>query len=163
VKDDDWNERARGETELERVDRNLIELLQELRVAQTGVQILFAFLLTLPFTQRFTSITPFQRDVYFITLLLAAAATLFIIAPVAYHRILFRQHDKKHLVEVSNRLALVGLVFLALAMIGAILLITDVMFHEPLVAITVAVAAALFVLLWFVVPLLRRRQDERRS
>jgi hypothetical protein len=163
VKDDDWNERARGETELERVDRNLIELLQELRVAQTGVQILFAFLLTLPFTQRFTSITPFQRDVYFITLLLAAAATLFIIAPVAYHRILFRQHDKKHLVEVSNRLALIGLVFLALAMIGAILLITDVMFHEPLVAITVAVAAALFVLLWFVVPLLRRRQDERRS
>jgi len=163
VKDDDWNEQARGETELERVDRNLIELLQELRVAQTGVQILFAFLLTLPFTQRFKSITPFQRDVYFVTLLLAAAATLFIIAPVAYHRILFRQHDKKHLVEVSNRLALVGLVFLALAMIGAILLITDVMFHEPLVAITVAVAAALFVLLWFVLPLLRRRQDERRS
>jgi hypothetical protein len=163
MKDDDWNEQARGETELERVDRNLIELLQELRVAQTGVQILFAFLLTLPFTQRFKSITGFQRDVYFITLLLAAAATLFIIAPVAYHRILFRQHDKKHLVEVSNRLALVGLVFLALAMIGAILLITDVMFHEPLVAITVAVAAALFVLLWFVAPLLRRRQDERRS
>ena len=163
MKDDDWNEQARGETELERVDRNLIELLQELRVAQTGVQILFAFLLTLPFTQRFKSITPFQRDVYFVTLLLAAAATLFIIAPVAYHRILFRQHDKKHLVEVSNRLALVGLVFLALAMIGAILLITDVMFHEPLVAITVAVAAALFVLLWFVLPLLRRRQDERRS
>jgi hypothetical protein len=163
MRDDDWNEQARGETELERVDRNLIELLQELRVAQTGVQILFAFLLTLPFTQRFKSITHFQRDVYFVTLLLAAAATLFIIAPVAYHRILFRQHDKKHLVEVSNRLALVGLVFLALAMIGAILLITDVMFHEPLVAITVAVAAALFVLLWFVVPLLRRRQDERRS
>jgi hypothetical protein len=163
VKDDDWNERARGETELERVDRNLIELLQELRVAQTGVQILFAFLLTLPFTQRFKSITGFQRDVYFVTLLLAAGATLFIIAPVAYHRILFRQHDKKHLVEVSNRLALVGLVFLALAMIGAILLITDVMFQEPLVAITVAVAAAMFVLLWFVAPLLRRRQDERRS
>jgi Family of unknown function (DUF6328) len=163
VKDDDWNEQARGETELERVDRNLIELLQELRVAQTGVQILFAFLLTLPFTQRFKSITGFQRDVYFVTLLLAAGATLFIIAPVAYHRILFRQHDKKHLVEVSNRLALVGLVFLALAMIGAILLITDVMFQEPLVGITVAVAAALFVLLWFVAPLLRRRQDERRS
>jgi Family of unknown function (DUF6328) len=163
VKADDWNEQARGETELERVDRNLIELLQELRVAQTGVQILFAFLLTLPFTQRFKSITGFQRDVYFVTLLLAAGATLFIIAPVAYHRILFRQHDKKHLVEVSNRLALVGLVFLALAMIGAILLITDVMFQEPLVGITVAVAAALFVLLWFVAPLLRRRQDERRS
>jgi quinol-cytochrome oxidoreductase complex cytochrome b subunit len=163
MKDESWNERIRGESEEERADRNLIELLQELRVAQTGVQILFAFLLTLPFTQRFDSITPFQRIVYFVTLLLAAASTMFIIAPVAHHRILFRQHDKKHLVDVANRLALIGLIFLPLAMTGALLLITDVLFHETVVVITTAGAAALFIGLWFVVPIRRRIVDERRS
>src|SRR3977135_1157192 len=93
---------GREETPLERWDRNFGELLQELRVAQTGVQILFAFLLTLPFTQRFTKITSFQKDVYFVTLLLAPAASACIIAPVAHHRILFRRRQKEYLVAVSN-------------------------------------------------------------
>jgi hypothetical protein len=160
MKDDDWNERARRETELERADRNLVELLQELRVAQTGVQILFAFLLTMPFTQRFEKITSFQRDVYFVTLLFAAAASVFIIAPVSYHRILFRRHQKEHLVQVSNRLALAGLVCLALAMVGALLLVTDVIFHAPVVIVTTAAAAALFTAMWFLAPLLRRSRDD---
>jgi Family of unknown function (DUF6328) len=160
MKDDDWNERVRQETEEERADRNLLELLQELRVAQTGVQILFAFLLTLPFTQRFAQITHFQRIVYFVTLLLAAASTALIIAPVAHHRILFRRHEKVHLVNVSSRFAIAGLVCLALAMTGAILLVTDVIFHESLVVITTAVTAAMFTVTWFAAPLLRRLQDD---
>jgi hypothetical protein len=159
MKDDEWNERVRKETEEERADRNLLELLQELRVAQTGVQILFAFLLTLPFTQRFDQITNFQRDVYFVTLLLAAASTAFIIAPVAHHRILFRRHEKIHLVNIANRFAIAGLVCLALAMTGAILLVTDVIFHASLVVITTTLTAAFFAVMWFVTPLLRRLQD----
>jgi len=162
MNDDDWNERTRGESEQERVDRNLLELLQELRVAQTGVQILFAFLLTLPFTQRFTKVSAFQKDVYFVTLLLAAASTAFIIAPVAHHRILFRRHDKAHLVEVSNRFAIAGLVCLALAMTGAILLITDVLFHDAVVVATTAATAAIFGVIWFVEPLLRRWDGGRQ-
>jgi hypothetical protein len=162
-RDEEWNERVRGESEQERIDRNLIELLQELRVAQTGVQILFAFLLTLPFTQRFTTISDFQRYVYYVTLMLSAAASLFIIAPVAHHRILFRQHDKRHLVDISNRLALCGLVCLALAMTSVILLITDVLFHDPVVVAMTAITAFAFVGLWFVAPIMRRLHDERRS
>jgi hypothetical protein len=156
MRDEEWNERVRGETEYQRTDRNLLELLQELRVAQTGVQILFAFLLTLPFTQRFTKITSFQKDVYFVTLLLSAAASACIIAPVAHHRILFRRHQKEYLVAVSNRLAIGGLIFLSLAMTGAILLVTDVMFHDTVVVITTAVTAAVFAVVWFVAPLIRR-------
>jgi Family of unknown function (DUF6328) len=161
MKDDEWNREARGESESERIDRNLLELLQELRVAQTGVQILFAFLLTLPFTQRFDKVTGFQRDVYFVTLLLSAAASVFIIAPVAHHRILFRRHDKAHLVDVSNRLALAGLVCLSLAMTGAILLITDVIFRQTVVVVTTGLTAAIFGVMWFVVPILRRLHDDR--
>jgi hypothetical protein len=163
MRDDEWNKRVRGESEYERIDRNMLELLQELRVAQTGVQILFAFLLTLPFTQRWQTVTSFQKDVYFVTLLLAAASTAFIIAPVAHHRILFRRHDKAHLVSVANRLALAGLVCLALAMTGAILLITDVIFHQAVVVVVTGLTGAVFAVVWFVVPLIRRVQDERRE
>src|SRR5947207_7590856 len=97
---------GRDETPLERWDRNFTELLQELRVAQTGVQVLFAFLLVLPFNQRFTEVSSYEKAVYFATLVLAAAATLFLIAPSAHHRILFRLQDKHHLVLQANQLAL---------------------------------------------------------
>src|SRR6476469_3807094 len=93
---------SRNESAAERLDRNLGELLQELRVAQTGVQILFAFLLTLPFTQRFGEVTRFERDVYFVTLMCAGSASAFLIAPVSYHRLLFRQREKHHVVFAAN-------------------------------------------------------------
>src|SRR6266576_3409824 len=119
---------GRSETEEERLDRNLNELLNELRVALPGVQVLFAFLLGVPFTQRFSELVPYQEDVYFGTLICAAAATAFLIAPSAHHRIEFRLQDKRHIVFLANRLAIVGLAFLALAMTGVVLLVTDFIF-----------------------------------
>jgi hypothetical protein len=117
-----------AESPEERLNRELIELLNELRVALPGVQVLFAFLLTVPFTQRFAHVTTFQRDLYFGTLLASALATALLIAPSAIHRLEFRQHDKGQIVEISNRLTIVGLGFLALAMTGVVVLITDVLF-----------------------------------
>jgi uncharacterized protein DUF6328 len=150
-------ERSRSEREYEeRESRRLLELLNELRVALTGVQIMFAFLLTVPFTQRFATVTEFQRDVYFVTLLCAAAATALLISPTAHHRILFRRHQKHQLIVLGNTLTIIGLGFLALAMTGVILLITDVLFKTTTVVIVTSAAAATFVTLWYVMPLARR-------
>src|SRR5215213_2219686 len=131
---------GRDETQLERCDRNLVELLQEVRVVQTGVQVLFAFLLTAPLAARFPELSSFQRYDYFVTLLAAGAAAVLLIAPTAYHRILFRCGDKEHLVIVANRFTLAGLTCVALSMIGALLLVTDLMFDGGVVVVTVAVA-----------------------
>jgi uncharacterized integral membrane protein len=146
----------RHESEEERLDRNLTELLNELRVALPGVQVLFAFLLGVPFTQRFASLASYQEDIYFATLLCAAAASAFLIAPSAHHRISFRQRDKRHIVFVANRFAIVGLGFLALAMTGVVLLVTDVIFGVLATAVATAATALLFAVLWYVMPLLRR-------
>jgi hypothetical protein len=148
------------ETEKERLDRNLAELLQELRVALPGVQILFAFLLIVPFNQRFADITNFQRTVYFVTLLVATAATACLIAPTAHHRILFRQQDKKRIVFSATKLAIAGLALLALAMTGAVLLITDFLYHSDTVAIVAGGVALLFAILWFAWPV-KRLLDSR--
>jgi Family of unknown function (DUF6328) len=137
----------------------MAELLQEVRVAQTGTQILFAFLLGVPFTQRFADVTSFQRTVYFATLLAAAVASAFLIAPSAYHRILFQQREKPFVIRASNVLILVGLSFVALAMSGVILLISDLLYSERTTAIVTAAIAGLFVVLWYVVPLMRRFRD----
>src|SRR6185436_10994235 len=126
---------GRDETEKERIDRNLGELLQELRVALPGVQVLFAFLLVVPFNQRFPEITTFQRTIYFITLLLATAASACLIAPTAHHRIEFRAEDKRRIVFSATKLAIAGLVLLACAMTGAVTLITDMLYHSTTVAI----------------------------
>jgi hypothetical protein len=147
---------GRNETALERCDRNLVELLQEVRVVQTGVQVLFAFLLTAPLAARFPALTPFQRYDYFVTLLAAGAAAILLIAPTAYHRVLFRLGDKEHLVRVANRFTLAGLAFVAIAMVGALLLVTDLMFDGPVVVVTVAIAALVCTACWCVLPLLRR-------
>jgi membrane-associated HD superfamily phosphohydrolase len=147
---------GRKETEDERLDRNLAELLQELRVALPGVQVLFAFLLAVPFQQNFTKITPFQERVYFATLLCTAISAALLISPTAYHRLTFHLQQKKELVLVSNRLSIVGIAFLALAMTGAITLITDVLFGGIATAVFGIAAAAMFVLLWGVLPLRRR-------
>ena len=131
---------GRDETEDERLDRNLGELLQELRVALPGVQVLFAFLLAVPFQQNFTKITEFQKNVYFATLLLTAISAALLISPSAYHRLTFRYQQKHHLVFLANRFAIAGLGALALAMTGAILLITDVLFGTTATIVTGAVA-----------------------
>lgn len=147
---------GRDESEGERLDRNLGELLQELRVALPGVQVLFAFLLAVPFQQNFTKITSFQKDVYFGTLLCTAIAAALLISPSAYHRLTFRYQQKRQLVFYSNRFAIAGLVFLALAMTGAIMLITDVLFSTWATVVTTALAVAMFAVLWFALPLWRR-------
>jgi O-antigen/teichoic acid export membrane protein len=153
---------ARDETEAERLDRNLTELLNELRVALPGVQVLFAFLLGVPFTQRFAELAPYQEDIYYGTLICAAAASAFLIAPSAFHRIEFRAGDKQHIVFLSNRFAIVGLGFLALAMCGVVLLITDFLFGVPATTIATTLVALLFLLLWYVLPLQRRMRLNRR-
>jgi hypothetical protein len=152
---------GRDESEQERLDRNLSELLQELRVALPGVQVLFAFLLTVPFQQGFTRITPFQERIYFVTLLCTAISAAMLISPSAYHRMNFRLQQKEDLVLIANRLAIVGLGFLALAMTGAVMLITDVVFGATAtVAVTTALVFCMFVALWYLLPLRRRITSE---
>ena len=137
------------ESRKERIDRELMELLNELRVALPGVQFLFAFLLVVPFQQQGVQLSDFQRDVYFATLLAAAVATGLLIAPAAQHRVLFRQHDKEALLRRSNRSAFLGLTVLALAIVGAVLLVTDVLFDLTLAWLT-AGAVAVFLLWWWI-------------
>jgi hypothetical protein len=145
-----------AEDEKERLDRELIELLNELRVALPGVQVLFAFLLIVPFSQRFPQMTPVQRDVYFAAVVCTTIATILFIAPTAIHRIEWRAHDKAWMLEASNRLAIAGTVFLALAMTAVLFLVTDVLFEAGAAALTAGVAAGLFAFLWFALPLWRR-------
>lgn len=152
---------VRTETEAERADRQLGELLQEVRVAFPGVQVLFAFLLTVPFTARFDAATTTQRVVYFLTLLATAAATVLMMAPVAIHRLRFGQGRKREIVRLSHRLTIAGLVALALAVVGALLLVTDVLFGIVTAVLTAGAAVAAITVLWGVVPL-RERRDPRR-
>ncbi|MFN2611981.1 MAG: DUF6328 family protein [Solirubrobacterales bacterium] len=141
----------------QRLDRELIELLNELRVALPGVQVLFAFLLTVPFTQRFATVTEFQREVYFATLLLTTAACVLLIAPSAYHRLSFRGGAKEHIILDGNRLTLAGLAVLAMAMTGVVLLISDVLFKAPTTLIATAGTGLLFAGVWWALPLARNR------
>lgn len=151
----------RNETEEEGLDRNMAELLNELRVALPGVQVLFAFLLGVPFTQRFAELAPYQEDIYYGTLICAAGATALLIAPSAHHRIEFRLGDKRHIVIVANRFAIAGLGLLALAMTGVVLLITDFIFGGVPTVIATTATAFVFALLWYAMPLSRRRKLRR--
>ena len=154
---------SRDESEAQRLDRNYGELLQELRVAQTGVQILFAFLLTIAFQQRFGAITTFQRGVYVVTLVAAAIAAVLLIAPVAAHRMLFGLRLKDELVTFTGRLASAGLAFLVIAILGAVLLIIDVVLNAVAAGIVTAVIAALVLWLWYVLPARARRSGPHRE
>jgi len=147
---------GREESEDERLDRNLGELLQELRVALPGVQVLFAFLLAVPFQRNFTEISPFEEKVYFGTLLCTALSAALLISPTAYHRLTFHLQQKRELVFLANRLAIAGLGFLALAMSGAILLITDVLFGGFATWFFTGAALLTFAVLWVGLPLRRR-------
>jgi Family of unknown function (DUF6328) len=156
-------ESGREETEEERADRNLSDLLQELRVALPGVQVLFAFLLTVPFSQRFEDLTTFQRDLFYGVLISVALATVLLVAPTAGHRILFRQQQKEYIVTLANRLALVGLALLAVAMCGAIALIGDFLFGAATAIVSTIVIGAAFALFWFAGPIVRRAQLPPRN
>src|SRR5436190_2521094 len=150
-------ELERDETPAQRIDRNFNELLGELRVALPGVQVLFAFLLTVPFAQGFTSLSGFERGLYFAVLLLTAIASAFLIAPTAYHRIQFRRGRKPQILWFANRAALIGLAFLALAMSGAILLITDFLFGAAAAILVGTAALLVFGTLWYLLPWARMR------
>src|SRR3954471_14665383 len=155
--DRDWSQEHRGESDLQRLDRNLTELVSELRVMQTGVQVLFAFLLTVPFTNRFVEVGVFDRAVYVVTLLCAAIACAFLMAPAACHRLLFRRRDKRYLVWLANRLALAGLLCVGAAMTGAVLLAMSVILNTAAAVALSAFIAVVFIVVWYAVPMRRRR------
>jgi membrane-bound acyltransferase YfiQ involved in biofilm formation len=146
----------RTEEEQEQLNRQMTELLNELRVAMPGVQVLFGFLLAVPFQQRFQTVDEFQRDVYFVALVAAAVATALLIAPSAYHRIAFGQHEKPRIILVGTVQFIWGLFALAVAMNAAVLLVTDFLFQATTVVVTMAVLVSLFATLWFGFGLWRR-------
>jgi uncharacterized protein involved in cysteine biosynthesis len=148
-------ETGREESEEERVDRNLQEMLGELRVALPGVQVLFAFLLIAPLNQGFQQVTSFQKTIYFMTLLFTTASTVCLIAPTAHHRLEFRRQDKENIVRSGNRIVIVGLALLAVAMTGAVLFIADFLYGGSTVVLSAAGVAVAFVLLWYAIPLRR--------
>jgi uncharacterized protein involved in cysteine biosynthesis len=150
---------GRDESESERIDRNLQEMLGELRVALPGVQVLFAFLLVVPFNQRFGQVTDFQKTLYLITLLFTTASTICLIAPTAHHRLEFRQQDKEKIVTTGNRIVIVGLGMLAIAMTGAVLFVTDVVYSSTTTIAAATGVALAFAVLWFAIPLRRLASD----
>ncbi|MBO0867851.1 MAG: amine oxidase [Micromonosporaceae bacterium] len=154
---------GRDESELERWDRNFVELLQELRVVQTGPQILLAFLLTVPFTNRFAAGDTVEKAVYVVTLLATASAAALLITPAAYHRRIFRQGRKAELVRVSTVLAELGLACLALAIVGTVFVAVDVVFGRLVAIAAGAWVAVLAVLLWYALPPLNKRRLYRRG
>jgi len=147
----------RSESGLERDDRNLAELLQEVRVVQTGIQILFGFLLTVAFQPKFQKLSSFQKADYFGTLAAAATTLIMLTAPSSWHRILFRQGDKEHLVEVSNRFTMIGLATMGLTVIGVVMLLSDVVFSPGATVIITAATVIACATTWYVLPLARRR------
>ena len=128
-------------------------------MALPGVQVLFAFLLAVPFSQRFEQTTDLQRGTYMVALLSTLAGSVFLIAPSAYHRIRFRDRDKEALLRISNVFAIVGMVFLAVGMTSVVFLVTDVIFKGGVTAVVTTFAAGLFALVWFVLPLARKSSD----
>jgi amino acid transporter len=160
--DDSANERTereRDETHKQRRDRELIELLNELRVALPGVQVLFAFLLTVPFSQGWAKLTSQQESVYFGTFIATALATALLLTPTAYHRLRFRQDDKERLLRLANVAAIAGLVFLLAAVAGCVFLIADLLFNPLAASIVAAVIAVGYATLWFAIPLSRRLRE----
>jgi Family of unknown function (DUF6328) len=153
-------ETGREETESERLDRNLQEMLGELRVALPGVQVLFAFLLVVPFNQRFADVTQFQKTVFFVTLLCTAASTLCLIAPTNHHRLEFRRQDKHRIVSTGNRIVVLGLLLLAVAMTGAVLFVTDFLYSSTTTIVAAGGAGLAFALVWYAIPLRRLAQSD---
>jgi hypothetical protein len=154
---------GRAETGYTRLDRNYGELLQELRISETGVQVLFAFLLSIAFQQRFTEIDSFQRTVYVVTLLSCALSVGLLVAPVAYHRVVFRRGMKADLVRAASGFAIAGTSFLLVSVLGGVLLVLDFVEGRVLAITVTSVLGALFLSLWVALPLSRLRVARRRG
>ncbi len=155
-----------SESEEERHNRELIELLNELRVALPGVQVLFAFLLAVPFANGFPKLSSLDRDIFFVAFIATALSTVLLIAPSSYHRLRWRQHDKERMLVISNALTIVGLLLLAVAITATVFVITDFLFHRAWAAVFTAIVAATFLALWYGLPLaaaIRDLQRPRRS
>jgi hypothetical protein len=152
-------EEQRDETPAERLDRNTIELLNELRVAGTGIQVMFAFLLVVPFQTGWQHVDSFERTVYFVTLLIVATSAFLLMAPPVQHRILFRQGEKPFLVRTANDLAIAGMALLALGFVGILILLSDVVVGGAAPVIIGALAAAFVAGVWFALPLVRRDEE----
>jgi Family of unknown function (DUF6328) len=161
TRDDTWDAGQRSEMPLKRADRNFAELLQELRVAQTGVQILFAFLLGLAFTDRFAKLGTTERDIYIATLAASALTGALLVAPVMAHRLLFQRGFKRELVRVGHRFAIAGLCGLLTAIVGGLLLVLEVFFGGSAAIITGAALAAVFASLWVAPALWLRHRHPR--
>src|SRR5918911_3567310 len=157
---DELTEQRTGESEQERRARELVELLQELRVVLPGVQVLFAFLLTVPFSARFGEVSPLQQGIFFGTLVCTAISAALLIAPSAHHRILWRQQAREHRLRVANQLAIAGMLLLVPGMLGAIFVVTDLLFGLTAAAAGTALITAFFIYVWFVIPI-RFRMNER--
>jgi Family of unknown function (DUF6328) len=151
------------ESEEERRNRELIELLNELRVALPGVQVLFAFLLAVPFASGFPKLSELDRDIFFVAFIATALSTVFLIAPSSYHRLRWRQSDKERLLVVSNALTIAGLFLLAVAITAAVFVITDFLFHHSWAAAFTALVGAAFLILWYGLPLAAAIQDQRST
>ncbi len=151
----------RNETEAERLDRNLAELLQELRIAVPGIQFLFAFLLVVPFQQGWVEVTDFEKNVYFVALLATALAGVFLMGAPARHRLRFREMDKEWVVDSSHKYTIAGLIFLGIATTTVILLVSHVVFSPGTAIVATALIAASFVWVWFGAPL--KRELEQRG
>jgi L-asparagine transporter-like permease len=149
------------ESNEDRHNRELIELLNELRVALPGVQLLFAFLLIVPFTNGFPKLSAFDRDIYFVAFLATVVSTVLLIAPSSYHRLRWRQHDKERMLVISNYSTIVGLFALAVSITTTVFVITDFVFHRIWASAMTAVVGALFLLFWYGLPLASAIQDRR--
>ncbi|HEY1568532.1 MAG TPA: DUF6328 family protein [Solirubrobacteraceae bacterium] len=152
-------EQERDESQPERLDRNTVELLNELRIAGTGIQVMFAFLLVVPFNTGWKQVDGFERTVYFVTLLVVALAAFLLMAPPIHHRILFRHGEKPFLIRIGNYMAIGGMVCLGLGFVGILVLISDVVVGGAAPAVVGALALALVAGLWFVLPLVRREEE----
>jgi formate hydrogenlyase subunit 3/multisubunit Na+/H+ antiporter MnhD subunit len=151
---------GRDETPTERLDRNWNELLQELRVTQTGVQLLTAFLLSLPLQQRFSDLKTYQHGIYLATVILSVSATGFLVLPVAAHRAMFRRHKKGQLVDIGNRAAQIGIVLLGLAVSMVVGFIFSVVVNEMAAAVAGTLTLVMLAALWWVVPHRALRRDD---
>jgi amino acid transporter len=156
---DDAPKKAR-EGRKQKLDRELIELLQEMRVMLPGIEVIFGFLLTVPFTARFTELTSLQRTTFFVSFLSTAMATAFLVAPSSYHRMRWRQYDKENLLRIANKFAIIGLAFFAISLAGIAFIVTDVVIRTNIAVWVAAGVAAIVILLWFGLPLFRRAEEE---
>lgn len=153
-------EEITGESRPERTAREIAELLQELRVVLPGVQVLFAFLLTVPFSARFGEVSTLEQTFFFGTLVCTGLSTILLLAPSAHHRLLWRRQAREHRLRVANRLAIAGIIFLVLAMVGAMFLISDFLYGSALAAVATASLTIFFVYVWFIMPLRYRLNGE---